>query len=887
MTSKERSRKCRAFSSATEHYVDVTWEDRCSNAACGVLLNNFRVTTVKEAHTFSGDVCKKCSYARVSQKGCDHAAENKTRISSSVKKHDGSYHAVVTTYKVTCANASCGQVLNSSRAETTYEKHAFNGLTCTACGYRKACSHPHESKASQGATTYEIADTKQHYAVTVYTLTCKDCGVILDGSRTERIPFNHTMVDGRCRHCGYQAAAESGRELVSTRLINESPEMHKIVETWKVTQADGAVATEETVRYEKHRVLRTGVEADHPHKQFTVCQCGARPYTGKEVARTSCALCNPAPQQPVIPEQPAAQPDCTVTGNHAYSTVIFAAEHPHKPTHAICKCGAITYDVAHLGDGESLTCCKCGYHSYGGAVPNGGYYDFYCSCGHVLSVEGTVAERMGEFFIQADLALGGRSDPFRVIGAAAINKLTDGGYVGLTETMNATKDVGKTITGAVVGMNGEDYHELQIQQWEYLIVQMLIRNPEYGYEGEAMDMSVVYGIQNGAQIADDVTDTYENLGRVGIIKTVDDWIAQYDGVIASLLQNKSVLQQAVDAGTATQEQILQWNQVTEQINQMSETRTTLYTMSKEVDAAGKAADIISFALEGFLIWENTNELYTNYYVLGKNYEENERKLNSIIVSAQAIGKTDVVIAAQRVQERLYAEQETKLEDLQRAIATDSGKQIGGKVVEKFSTDVINATLRTVAPPTLIINAMGSAADLALGWGPSYESAQRLMMLRDMDNLLGTDVRDVLVDDPENGRFLAELYIVLQIEGLNQTKVFLKDYESARGLSVAEFNIHDLDKYIGSIDRTINARSTENAALDGMYQQYCTERDTLDAVVITSPTGILRASPSVQSGYVLTAYQGMSFPFIERVDSWYKVLYHGEEAYISMAVSTLE
>lgn len=42
MTSKELSRKYRASTSATQHFVDITWEDRCSNKSCNVILNTTR-----------------------------------------------------------------------------------------------------------------------------------------------------------------------------------------------------------------------------------------------------------------------------------------------------------------------------------------------------------------------------------------------------------------------------------------------------------------------------------------------------------------------------------------------------------------------------------------------------------------------------------------------------------------------------------------------------------------------------------------------------------------------------------------------------------------------------------------------------------------------------
>ena len=873
-TSKELSRSYRASTSATEHIVDITWEDRCANSACAQLLNNTRVTTTKEAHTFSGDVCTRCGYARVSEQGCDHASQKKTQLSRSVKQHDADFHAVVTTYKVTCANASCGEVLSSSKTETTYAKHTFQGNACTACGYKAACKHTTESKVSNGSTTYKIADANQHFAATSYTVTCADCGKVIDANYTESVRFSHTMVNGSCKYCGYQAAVEPGRELISTRLINETTEVHRVVETWKVTHADGAVTTEETSRYEEHVATRTSAEAKHPHKQFIVCECGARPYTGKEGYLATCTTCNPTPQ--TAPEEQ----DCTVTGNHTYSNAVYAEQHPHPLQYVACKCGAISYDVSPMILGVSLNCCQCGHHNYGGAVPDGGYYRFYCACGHSICIEGTAAERMGEFFIQADTTLW-ESDPFRIIGGEAIGKLTEGGYVYISETIDATKDPGAAMTGAVVGLFEADYDEQQVLKWEYLITQMLVRNPEYGYSGEIRDLEAAYNVQNAANTVDDAMELYEKMGDAALIKTVDDWIEQYDNVITSLMKNQDVLEAAIDAGNATEEQVRQWNQVTAQIDSMSETRTTLAGMSETGSVVGETAEMLSFAVEGFLTYENTRQLYNDYYELSILYDANMAKLNSIITSAQAIGNYDIVVAAQNLKATLTEQANMTLEQMNANIAVDTALQIGTGYVVDSASELLNTVLNNAAPPLKIVGAVGSVADFMLGWGDSYESAQTLMLLRDMDNKLGLEVQQVLQDDPENGRYLAELYIILQIEGLNQTKDFLQDYEDARGLSVSEFNINDLDRYMSTIDSHINCR------VYTMYGQYQVEKETLDTVVITSAQGILRTGPDAQSGYVYTAHKGESFEFLGRENSWYKVLYKGNVAYVSVSVSTLE
>lgn len=134
--SKEINRSWRATTSADQHLVDITWEDRC--ASCNTLLNKTRVSTEYENHKFDGLVCTKCGYAKQdpnAEKPCDHAEHREEITSRNVQQHDGKFHIVYTNMKVYCANPDCGILLNADYEKKDYYYHKMEGNTCKDCGY--------------------------------------------------------------------------------------------------------------------------------------------------------------------------------------------------------------------------------------------------------------------------------------------------------------------------------------------------------------------------------------------------------------------------------------------------------------------------------------------------------------------------------------------------------------------------------------------------------------------------------------------------------------------------------------------------------------------------------------------------------------------------------
>lgn len=266
VTSEEITRTWRKTASDSQHLVDIVWRDSCSD--CRTLLNTTRTTTEYEKHEYSGNVCSKCKYAKVSN-GCDHADRSKTKLSSSVEKKDATFHVIKTVYRVTCAR--CGIELDASYVDEKYENHTINNNACTRCGYNGNCSHSNQTKKFQG-NSFVPMDGQKHNVLTYYKVSCEDCDKVIDSKYTTEAQFAHTIENGKCKHCGYVVNSE-------------------------LPQTESAVCP---VYGDKHVFNYTGYEAKHEsefsgaHNEFVRCKCGHAKYTGKTMTnlpQSECCLC--------------------------------------------------------------------------------------------------------------------------------------------------------------------------------------------------------------------------------------------------------------------------------------------------------------------------------------------------------------------------------------------------------------------------------------------------------------------------------------------------------------------------------------------------------------------------------------------------------------------
>ena len=1077
--STEISRSWRASNSDKQHYVDILWEDRCS--ACNIVLDRTRKTTVSEAHAFSNDTCTRCGYTKVKECDhasedrqaqssttkqydsqfhvvtttyrivckdcgkllkaehkeskyvnhtpsgntctacgyrvkCSHPASDKEFQGMEFKSVDSNQHVVITTYRKICT--TCKAVVADNYREEAYFEHTMVDGRCKHCGYtQKPCSHTETEKVHKN-TLYESANDKQHVVTTVYNLICKSCQKIVDTDYREFANFDHSIVKGRCVHCGYtpdQCSHEKyDKELLDTiyepagdqehavttvyRLVCKScrkvldddhrehaffdhtmvdgvcrlcayrerqeeaacghPDTYEVYQNTTYDAVDddrhrrtehymlfctscGDLVSEDFCReeteahsmtdgrcsscgYEEkkavvcpvygdaHKYSYTGYESDHEterdypgsHNIFRRCACGYADYTGEtktnlpkeiccycgnhqygesyvsgDLILRKCVNCSATLKLGEVP------PECSENGKHDFSKRTYAAKHPHQLISAECSCGAKA-ETLDNEFGWSVECCECGFHEWYIYRVDGMMGSMGCPrCGAQQVAKITSEQKMADVFIGYEHLTHG-NDPFSNIGGAAIEKLRDKGFVMTSEALNATSEIGSTLVNAAVDAYAgkPTYNEQVVSNWEHLIMQMLIRNPKYGYSGEAETLlkeSAAYKAYEGVNA---VHGQYKFItdDDYGFAFNMKDWSKLYDSVIGDIDKQIDGLKEAVENNTASPAQKLRFEELTESRSSMETTRQKLKSASKGEKAFGTAMEVASFAMEGLAAWDQTAQLQEDYMALAVYYNANVEKLDSLIAAAEKVNAHSVVEAAKNVRQTLDQQISTTAEALEAQYLGEKALNTEVAVGKKVAGELVGDALETLAPPLKWIGGAGKAADWYMNYGAAYESAQKMMLLRNMDNELGSCVEDAVQLDGAEAYYFTELFGVLQIEGLYQTKEFLKDYEKGRDLSVSEFGVTDLNAYLDKIDDRIDKRVSQNEYMYVLYGQSMQEKAAEEnrnknakmcQVIAVSAT--LRAGAGTKYERLGSAAQDQQFEILETATDangtvWYKV-----------------
>jgi len=859
-----------------------------------------------ENHTYANGNCIYCGSADASP--CSHPEYRSIEQNQTVRNIDSdSSHLLVTLWKDVCTK--CGMTLNLTRETTVSEAHRYSGQTCTVCGFvrRDGCDHADRQKEYLGNTT-EIVDATKHLVISQYRVTCTDCGILLDANYEEEAYFSHTFENNMCKHCGY-----------------------------KKTQAQvcPVYGNAHVLDYQGYEAKHETEYASKAHKIFRRCKCGYAEYTGGTMTsldKSVCCYCgnhqfgpsyadgnllkrkcNNCSETIVIGNtdnknetlRPTVTPnkDCTVTGIHTYTQISYSKEHPHAPVSAKCKCGAVSYNVS-ARNGSFIDCCKCGNHSWGSPVASSSVYYVYCSrCSTRKQVEVSAEQKLADTFVSYENTYHD-VDPFSKVGAAAINKLTDGAYVYLNETVNATSDMAGTMVDAGEKLiNQEDYDEQMLKNWEYLITQMLVRNPDYGYGNEQNQLRLDARASNFLSYVDEVRSQYQWLVDSGFIHSTEDVMKIFDSALESMRNEKAILEAAIKNGTATDVQIQMFNSLDKQFMEMTNKRRNVGDLNAVGEGAGELLDAAIFVFDGINAYNNAADTQNVYRQMGTYYNASIEKLNSIIAAAETVGASDIVVAAQRVKMNLNTQMRKTAEELEGERVLAAGDQM-----LKAGTTMLLEELCNYAPVLNGISLIGQGVDFALQWGDSYESAKTMMLLRDMDNLLGDKVERAMALDPNTAYYFAELYNVLQIEGLNQAKEFLKDYENGNGLSVSDFGIGNLNQYLNTINSCINSRIANQEYMYILYgnslQENAASRKTETDVpqekrtekrYCTVKTGSgknVRSGAGIEYSVVTFVSPGERFPILDSKKAsdgkvWYLINGNGITGWISSGVVTLD
>lgn len=405
----------------TNHAVTYTYIVTCAD--CGILINSSEVVTKSEAHSFINDVCA-CGYAKPAP-ACGHTNTDRQEIGAPVYSvTDESNHTVTRTYTITCAD--CGALIKNNDTVTRSEAHSYTDNRCV-CGYSKpvaVCKHPDKNRKENGSPVYSKVDEAVHTVTRTYTVTCADCGIVINNSETVIKSESHSFTNSVCV-CGYVKPApacdhadkkrrESGTPVYS--IVDEN--YHTVTRTYTITCADCGrlIKNNDTViKTESHSYtnnvcdcgaeLKTAPEivhvhaftyrspkgeAAHPHKMFVRCDCGFAEYlegeyytaNGAVQSEDDCCVCHGhrwSADEPVsVQEEWRVYCDkCNAyktveepKHEHVFAHGIKASEtHPHQ-LYGTCRCG-----MRGVVEGELYNypgCCLCTGHDW-----SIGYYGSY------------------------------------------------------------------------------------------------------------------------------------------------------------------------------------------------------------------------------------------------------------------------------------------------------------------------------------------------------------------------------------------------------------------------------------------------------------------------------------------------------------------------------
>lgn len=264
--------------SDTHHHVKATYDLEC--IYCEETVETGVKEEYDETHQFdsNGD-CKVCDY----RASCPHAETKDVETASNYLTYSETQHKYVVNYKVVCANAACGKVIEELKGVTTYQDHTFDGDKCTLCGYtksaalsvtvtREAASAVQGTQiaatatASGGSGSYkytwkvlcdgeviheEAYDHRASYTPTkagnwVFTVTVEDANT---GETATASSAAIIVTATECTH------ANKTETLIDTKYIKSSDTQHEIQKIYEVSCADcGTVTNSGYIQssYEKH-----------------------------------------------------------------------------------------------------------------------------------------------------------------------------------------------------------------------------------------------------------------------------------------------------------------------------------------------------------------------------------------------------------------------------------------------------------------------------------------------------------------------------------------------------------------------------------------------------------------------------------------------------------
>lgn len=499
--------------------------------------------------------------------------------------------------------------------------------------------------------------------------------------------------------------------------------------------------------------------------------------------------------------------------DHRYTTVLYDEEHPHQVS-AYCICGA-----SQPVYGKKLEyireCCECNGHEWGEVVNTSiGYIQNCYRCNEQITVTPQKSQFMGDIFEKYRQI--GVNELFETTSKHATKKMTEAGFVYINETIKATSDIGGSFvdTAIEIASGKATLSQSMVQEWEYLISQMLVS------EFETTEANNTQNDENAAQSIIHVTqDVQQGLDAINKINELADKcnldIAEmyFDANIDS--RQKQIIE-LLDKGKDKLSQVeVDWlNELyndADKLNQIADAAEKVKDAYEKANSVFEMVDVAMKAVDAGISEYEKQKLYVDIALTHENYCE---KLDNLIRAGELSNNAEIVEAANNVKARLAEQMGNGFAD-EMHILEESGKTLLTEVV-KFGAKKGVEKMAELAPPVKIIDAVGNVAKWALDWDEAYEKGFELQTLGMMNVYVRNEVASIFSEDESAAYQLTELYTILQIEGMNCSLEYLEAYEKGRGLSVKEFGIYSLEDARESVERRIDLLNSIQKNLNELY-----------------------------------------------------------------------
>lgn len=661
---------------------------------------------------------------------------------------DSSYHTVLYHHYYICNDCGAG-VWGETTSSKEYHDMFYLDNFCMECGYRPGSTHTHDYKASSTETKREKLDDTYHNVVTT-TYTACSCGST-GTSSVSTVKEAHTFGEARevsagnwqktCTGCGATRKAEAPAQPgpSETTPPEKEPEETKPQETTPPVTTPTEPVPGETVPPETHvhEFLYGNSEAEHPHYSFGYCSCGVG--NTKTNDQDICCQCS---------------------GNHIWGYPVRLPDGSFKQTCTTCE--------------ETQT-----------TTPGANVELYY-------RVVDTITHRHNAAKVYQDVhdIDSSASAIWKTIAEQATDVLMDPDFVTTNETLNA-------IDSGVVGsiwdaVTEETWDEQQKEYWKTLLLKML----DSHYEDPAILAKEQDGLADGADaIAEALklieTVTGEEMDRLN--EKAAEYGTKLDVFTSSIHEYITTIEP--DSSSQSSGEKDKIDLLMEELANRKATSKDRAEGKEHVNEWMENLGLLTKVIEAGV--DSIGDATLNYRYnktiieLGQNVE-NLDILNSILDTAKAYGNKNLENAASELIQDIEKDMVNALNFL-----TSAGIGIaeffiktGFEFAKEYIEERLEGTLETLFKETSkyldFLSLGGTAMQAILGWGPAYDAAQQLMTINQMDATM--NITKVLKD--QDNPHMAELWGVLQTEGCTYAKEFLKKWDRATDLSVADFGIKD-------------------------------------------------------------------------------------------------